>query len=242
MITENVSTLKIHRLTQEQYDRELAAGRLDANAIYLTPDEGVDFTGYATEEYVDKATEDLKNELLGGAGEAFDTLKELADLINENQDTIEALEEIATGKADKEHTHEISEVDGLQDELDSVNKELTNIKTTLNGKAEEEHTHEIEEVTGLKTTLETIQTTLNGKAETEHGLHVEFSDVAPTMAGEAFAGVALTVARSDHRHATDTTRASHDDLQSAVNRLQNVENKQDNFLECGEEDILAMFS
>ena len=39
MITENVSTLKIHRLTQEQYDRELAAGRLDANAIYLTPDE-----------------------------------------------------------------------------------------------------------------------------------------------------------------------------------------------------------
>ena len=241
MITENVSTLKIHRLTQEQYDRELAAGRLDANAIYLTPDEGVDFTGYATEEYVKAATEDLKNEILDGVGEDYDTLKELVDLINENQDAIGTLEDIATGKADKEHTHEISEVNGLQDELDTVNEELGNIKTTLSGKAESEHTHEIEEVNGLKTTLETIQTTLGGKAEAEHGLHVEFSDVAPTMAGEAFAGVATTVARSDHRHATDTTRASVDQLEQVANKLGQVESKQDSFLECSEEDVLNLF-
>lgn len=39
MITENLSTLKIHKLTQEQYDREFAAGRIDPNALYLTPDE-----------------------------------------------------------------------------------------------------------------------------------------------------------------------------------------------------------
>ena len=70
MIYENVSTLQIHKLTQEQYDRELAAGRLDENALYLTPDEEIDLSGYATEEYVDAATESLKNELLNGAGEA----------------------------------------------------------------------------------------------------------------------------------------------------------------------------
>lgn len=50
LITENLSTLKIHKLTQEQYDRELAAGRIDENALYLTPDEKVDSingkTGY----------------------------------------------------------------------------------------------------------------------------------------------------------------------------------------------------
>lgn len=40
MITENLSALKIHKLSQAQYDRELAAGRLDENALYLTPDEG----------------------------------------------------------------------------------------------------------------------------------------------------------------------------------------------------------
>lgn len=39
LITENLSTLKIHKLTQAQYDRELAAGRIDKNALYLTPDE-----------------------------------------------------------------------------------------------------------------------------------------------------------------------------------------------------------
>lgn len=39
MITENLSTLKIHKLTQEQYDRELASGNIDESAIYLTPDK-----------------------------------------------------------------------------------------------------------------------------------------------------------------------------------------------------------
>jgi hypothetical protein len=43
MNTENLSTLKIHKLTQAQYDRELAAGRIDNNAIYLTPEEEIDF-------------------------------------------------------------------------------------------------------------------------------------------------------------------------------------------------------
>ena len=39
MITENLSTLKIHKLTQAQYDREVEAGNIDPNALYLTPDE-----------------------------------------------------------------------------------------------------------------------------------------------------------------------------------------------------------
>ena len=39
MITENVSTLKIHKLSQTQYDRALAAGNIAENEIYLTPDD-----------------------------------------------------------------------------------------------------------------------------------------------------------------------------------------------------------
>lgn len=42
MITNDVSTLKIHKLTQAQYDRELAAGNLDENALYLTPDDDIE--------------------------------------------------------------------------------------------------------------------------------------------------------------------------------------------------------
>lgn len=95
MITKDITSLKIHKLSQEQYDRELEAGRIDADAFYLTPyddsnnaniyvqpnapvdvedgtlwydtDEpaygvsggNVDLTGYATEEYVDKAIAEI---------------------------------------------------------------------------------------------------------------------------------------------------------------------------------------
>ena len=41
MITENLSTLKILKLSQAQYDRELEAGNIDASALYLTPGEEI---------------------------------------------------------------------------------------------------------------------------------------------------------------------------------------------------------
>lgn len=40
MITENLSTLQIHKLTQEQYDRALENGAINENAIYITPRAG----------------------------------------------------------------------------------------------------------------------------------------------------------------------------------------------------------
>ena len=68
--------------------------------------------------YADNAANTVKNDLLNGAGKAYDTLKELADLITENVDAIDALETVAAGKADADHGHGISDVDGLQDALD----------------------------------------------------------------------------------------------------------------------------
>lgn len=53
MITENLSTLKIHKLTQEQYDRELEAGRVDPSALYLTPDNGDNGVYVQNEEPID---------------------------------------------------------------------------------------------------------------------------------------------------------------------------------------------
>lgn len=41
MITENLSTLKINKLTQAQYEREKNAGRLDEFALYLTPEKKI---------------------------------------------------------------------------------------------------------------------------------------------------------------------------------------------------------
>lgn len=111
------------------------------------------------------AANKVKNDLLNGAGTAYDTLKELGDLIDDNVDAIEALESVAAGKADKTHGHAIADVSGLQSALD-------------------------------------------GKAAASHGTHVSYSTTAPVMDGTASAGSASTVARSDHKHPTDTSRAS----------------------------------
>ena len=62
MIIEDLSTLKIHKLTQEQYERELAAGRIEENALYLTPDEGVDLSDYATKDEIPDALSDLTDD------------------------------------------------------------------------------------------------------------------------------------------------------------------------------------
>lgn len=115
--------------------------------------------------YADSAATKVKNDLLNGAGTAYDTLKELGDLIDDNQDAIETLEKIASGKANATHDHAISDITNLQ-------------------------------------------STLDGKAATSHGTHVSYSTTAPVMDGTASVGTASTVARSDHKHPTDTSRAS----------------------------------
>jgi hypothetical protein len=70
MQAENLSTLKIHKLTQSQYDKELNAGRIDANALYLTPYEEI----YATKEEL----ETLKAELMA----LISTLTEVKSYLN----------------------------------------------------------------------------------------------------------------------------------------------------------------
>ena len=65
----------------------------------------------------------------------------------------------------------------------------------------DDHGHAIADVSGL-------QTALDGKAASSHGTHVSYSTTAPVMDGTAAVGTASTVARSDHKHPTDTSRAS----------------------------------
>ena len=58
MTTENLSTLKIHSLTQEQYERALAAGQIDETAIYLTPYSGNENDGSINSDEFLKKTGD----------------------------------------------------------------------------------------------------------------------------------------------------------------------------------------
>lgn len=85
MIKENLSTFKIHKLTQAQYDREREAGNLDATALYLTPyEEGVDHTHTSTDA-IRLIPDDISDvsEYLGANGEyiSFLELTELNDFV-----------------------------------------------------------------------------------------------------------------------------------------------------------------
>ena len=133
-----------------------------------------------------------------------DQLSEVITLIENNKGTLESLttskinvsdivDNLTTANASKvlssnQGTVIKGLIDTLQSELDS-------------------HTHSIAEVNGL-------QSALDNKAESSHGTHVTYSSTKPVMDGTASVGSASSVARSDHKHPTDTSRASASDLTS----------------------------
>lgn len=94
-----------------------------------------------TSSEISTAATNLKNDLLGGAGEAYDTLKELADLIGENADAITALQTIAAGHV---------KFDAAQSLTDA---QKTQARSNI-GAAAATHTHAISDVTGLQAALD----------------------------------------------------------------------------------------
>ena len=73
------------------------AGRAaDAKAV----GEAIDDTKVYAVEKAAEAARIMKEDILNGAGAAYDTLKEVGALIEENKDAIEALETIASVQAD----------------------------------------------------------------------------------------------------------------------------------------------
>ena len=125
---------------------------------------------------------------------------------------------------DDSHNHVISNVDGLQSALDGkaanghnhdgIYYTESEVDTLLSGKANSSHTHTIANVSGL-------QSALDGKASSSHGTHVSYSTTAPVMDGTASVGTASAVARSDHKHPTDTSRAAQASLDSHTSNKSN---------------------
>lgn len=142
----------------------------------------------------------VKNDLLNGAGGAYDTLKELGDLIDVNVDAIDALEAVAAGKADKSHTHNYagsSSAGGAATSANKVNNSLVvklnggttentnlftfngsaaksvNITPSAIGAASSSHTHDDRYYTETE-----VDTKLSGKANTSHGNHVPATQTA----------------------------------------------------------------
>lgn len=74
-------------------------------------------TTYSSSKIVSEITaakQAVKDDLLGGAGTAYDTLKELADLISTNASSIEALEALAAGHVKFDGAQELSDTQKSQ--------------------------------------------------------------------------------------------------------------------------------
>lgn len=296
MNIENLSTLKIHKLSNEQYKRELENGNIDENAIYLTPNEEIDLSSYVTAEHVndnfetkveaiEKLTEaktytdivasgksdsnhnhDSDYDVIGSASESlilaksytdskvanltsttvvdnkisshntstsahndireliFDLTTKLNNFLDVDETTTDQLSEVLTLIENNKGTLESLTITKIN-VSDIINNLTTNstskvlsaaqgvaIKALIDVLQEEldSHTHTISDVSGL-------QSALDDKAASSHGIHVTYSTTDPVMDGTASTGSASTVARSDHKHPTDTSRASKTEFDTHVN-------------------------
>ena len=123
---------------------------------------------------------------------------------------IDALQTAVNGKSNSGHTHD----DRYYTESE--------VDTKLSGKANSSHGNHVpttETANNAKflrndNTWQTVTPDNIGAAKASHGTHVSYSTTAPVMDGTASVGTAGTVARSDHKHPTDTSRASATDLSS----------------------------
>jgi hypothetical protein len=70
----------------------------------------VDLTGYATEEYVGDAI----SALVDSAPETLDTLNELAAALGDDENFATTVTDLIAGKADADHTHEMSDITDLE--------------------------------------------------------------------------------------------------------------------------------
>lgn len=137
-ITETVSKLGDTYYTELEIDAIInainadialkAAGDHDHNQVYSTKGE----VAGAIED-IKSYADNIKNDLLNGAGDTYDTLKELGDLIDENCDAIEALEKIAVDKADKNHKH-----DDVYYTEGEINEMLAGMQSAIEGKVEKD--------------------------------------------------------------------------------------------------------
>lgn len=106
-VSEFLPTLTIHKLTQAEYDQKLAAGELDEAALYLTPDEEIDLSGYATENYVDLAVAAM----VDSAPDTLNTLNELAAALGDDPNFATTVATQIGGKVDKVEGKGLSEND-----------------------------------------------------------------------------------------------------------------------------------
>ena len=145
-----------------------------------------------------------------GASETLNTIGEISEAIQTHQDVTDALNSAIGTKANASdltsHTSNKSNPHGVTLSQLGVTATASELNI-LDG-----ITATTAELNYMDGVTSNVQTQLDGKAASSHGTHVSYSTTAPKMDGTASAGSASAVARTDHVHPTDTSRASQTDL------------------------------
>lgn len=121
-----------------------------------------------------------------------------------------------SGYASSSHTHNYAGSSSAGGSANSVTNSMT---VQLNG-GTTEGTNKFT-FNGSAAKSVNITPSAIGAAASSHGTHVSYSSTNPVMDGTASVGSASTVARSDHKHPTDTTRAAASDLTSHTGNTSN---------------------
>ena len=120
MLTENLSTLKINRLTQEQYDTALTNGSINANELYLTPDDNeLDTSAFLRVTDVGSAVDinPINADTLEGKSASYFATASNVSTINNSLNTINS---------------DISTINGS---LNTINSNISTINGSLSAKA-----------------------------------------------------------------------------------------------------------
>ncbi len=162
------------------------------------------------------STNPVQNKVVNTAISNLNTLVGDTAVSTQITNAIDEITPASIGAATSSHTHNYagsssaggaanSVANSMTVQLNSGTTEGTN-KFTFNGSAAK----------SVNITPSTI-----GAAASSHGTHVSYSSTNPVMDGTASVGGASTVARSDHKHPTDTTRAAASDLTSHTGNTSN---------------------
>lgn len=124
------------------------------------------YSSSKVDSQITAAKQAVKDDLLGGAGAAYDTLKELADLISDNADAIKAIETLAAGHVKFDGAQELTNEQKAQARAnigamaggdlstDATFKALADRVTTVEGIADTNKT----DISTLKTALGDLTT------------------------------------------------------------------------------------
>lgn len=119
MITENIPTLKVHKLTQEQYDTARQNGTLDNNSIYLTPTEIKDYALRSDLKAVDAKCDGKQDVLSWDSAPIANSVNPVTS--GGIKTALDGIVEIAEGKC---ATYVFDYYDTLHDTLVGANQDL----------------------------------------------------------------------------------------------------------------------